>query len=224
VLIALEGIDGSGKSTAARRLVAALPGAELLDRWSLPLDEGSYPGRQMSRLREVLWPADLGSRGADELGRHYWVFLQAAWYSVLERALAARSGAGIVVADGWWFRLVAKAARGEPEREWMESLFAGVRKPDLTLLLDVDPRLAWGRRGEFKSFELGRWNGQAGGARDGFCAFQGSVRERLLEQAHREGWRVVAQGSATTPEELAERLIEHVAALAGGRRAEGGRR
>lgn len=215
MLVALEGIDGAGKTTAARRLAATVPGAELLDRWSLPIDEASYLGRQMGLLRQAIWPPDLGSRDVDEFGRHYWVFLQAAWYSVLERMLAAGDEDRVVIADGWWFRLVAKLARGEEERRWMESLFGAVREPALTLLLDIDPRLAWGRRKEFKSFELGLWAGHAGQPFDSFCSFQGRIRRNLLRQARRRGWTVLVQDEKTMPDELFGTLHERISELAG---------
>jgi len=226
VLVVLEGIDGAGKTTAARRLAGELPGAELLDRWSLPVDHNRYLARKMEQLRPVIWPPDLGSRPADDFGAHYWIFLQAAWYSVLERCLGARDGnrGGLAIGDGWWFRAVAKLAGSEAEREWMESLFAGVRKPDLTVLLDLAPQVAWGRREVFKSFELGRWAGHGGGPFESFCEYQGRIRENLLAQARRRGWVVLTQDWASTPEEVADRVLGYIREIDDGpRTAAGGR-
>ncbi len=52
--------------------------------------------------------------------------------------------------DRSYFRVMAKAhLRIGLDLPWLHSLFAGALQPDLIILLDIDPALAWQRRSDF---------------------------------------------------------------------------
>ena len=67
----------------------------------------------------------------------------------------------------------------------MRTLFDAVAPPDLVVLLDVEPAVAWGRRSQYMLDEVGRWDGFGGDAFDSFCAYQQLVRGELLETRRR---------------------------------------
>lgn len=206
-MVAVEGIDGAGKTLLCAALAERLRGhglrVHLLDRRTLAT-EADFAGRRMAELRGVIWPAE-AEPSDDALGTHVYLYLLAAWFvglSRLTRGIIARHD--IVLTDGSFYRVVAKAhARAGLDRDWLFGLFAHALRPDRVLLLDLDPALAWQRRSDFKATEIGRWDGQDGDARSGFVTYQGVIRAALLDFAAGARWSVLAQDAATTPHALA---------------------
>jgi dTMP kinase len=171
VFITLEGIDGSGKSTQARRLAEAL----------------RAEGRDVLLTRE---PG--GSRGAEEIRRllvegdpDRWsgeteiLLFTAARRDHLEKTIRPALAAGkIVVSDRFAdsTRVYQGAARGELRGfvDRLHEMAIGI-EPDLTLVIDMDPEAALARglarkSGEDRFEELG-------------AAFQGRLREGFLALA-----------------------------------------
>lgn len=207
MIVAIEGIDGSGKSLLARLLAERLGArgheATLIEKHSLALP-ADFAGRRMAELRAILWP-DEPEPSADALGTEFYLFLLAGWFAGLDRMIGASRERQVLIADGSHYRVIAKAhLRGGFDIGWLESLFARAPRPDLVLLLDIDPASAWRRRALFKATEIGRWDGQASAPEAAFRAYQGRVRELLLAFAGRHGWPVIAQDAATCPEAAAD--------------------
>jgi dTMP kinase len=135
VLVALEGIDGTGKSTQAKRLAALL----------------SEQGYAVTRLREpTLSPWGRRIREATTAGfgvlapaQELELFLQDRRYDVaahIDPALAARQ---LVLMDRYYFSTIAyQGARGfDPEHiRCLNEAFAP--RPDLVLLLMMPPAQA----------------------------------------------------------------------------------
>jgi dTMP kinase len=136
LLVALEGIDGAGKSTVARRLVR---------RWRAR-------GLRVAVLRE---PVDLeiGARAASMSESDPW--RAAVWFTI-DRALgrdrleSALERSDIVLADRSFYSTLAYQGSALPagERARLARLQKAVaRAPDLIVLLDIDPALALERLG-----------------------------------------------------------------------------
>jgi dTMP kinase len=142
IFVVLEGIDGSGTTTQLPRLLAHLVARgrravatcepsggpvglllrQILAGQHRALDGAAFDGRAMA----LLFAADR----RDHLARE------------IEPALA--SGAD-VVSDRYLMSSLAYQAE-EAERDWVAGLARDVRRPDLTLLLDVSVAVAAGRR------------------------------------------------------------------------------
>lgn len=213
MLIVLEGIDGAGKSTLAQRLPEKLRRAGLGEVELWRKQDHSFGDQwlnfRMAGLRDLIWGDPRSEPEHDTLGTEHYLFLHAAWFAAVHRhrvqPLRSQPDRN-AVADGWYYRSVAKAVvRSNVPAEWALSLFEQGRPPDLTVLVDVDPEVAWERRGgNFTPSELGRWDGRTGDPRQAFCSYQSEVRDRLREMAMNRSWIVVRPCPSWTPTEVAE--------------------
>jgi thymidylate kinase len=210
MLIAIEGIDGAGKTSTARLLQQRLAARDLrvhvLDRDTIRTGDAFIDSR-LDGLRALLWPAQ-PEPASDPLGTHFYLYLLAAWFSALGNiAPSLLSGHDVVVMDRSFFRVVAKAhVRGGLDVDWLLSLFAAALAPDLVVLLDVEPSIAWGRRAAFKATELGRWDGFSSDAENSFRAYQGAIRATLKRLAQGRNWLVVTPAATDTAEAVTERI------------------
>ena len=183
-LIALEGIDGCGKSTQARALAKAL-GARLTH------EPGATP--LGARLREILLAP--GAPDAPGITPRAEALLMAADRAehvalVVEPALAAgewvvtdRYSGSTLAYQGWGRGLL-------PEQlAWLVSWAAGGLVADLSVLIDVAPEVAAVRLGR-KADRLERLG----------PGFAGRVREGFLAQAEADPARwAVADGTMDVP-------------------------
>jgi len=215
VLILLEGIDGSGKSTLAELLSQWLARSErstqVLRNSSMHFDASAIEARA-SHLRQLLWPPSTEEQVNDVMGTHYYLFLHAAWATVVQNhRIAPLEAAGTsAILDGSHYRVIAKAhIRSRLDKPWLFTLFGEAPKPDLVILLDIDPRLAWHRRPQFKPSELGRWDGyETADAFDAYVGYQEQIRQELRDFAAQLDWLVVPQ-SGEPPAAILDRIVSH---------------
>lgn len=211
MIVAFEGIDGAGKTLASRllqeRLAARGLRVHLLERDGVAFGD-RFTDQRLAALRGIIWPHEPEPE-ADPLDASFYLFLLAAWFAAL-RSYAATVLAphhDVVIVDRSYFRVVAKAhLRIGSDIAWLLSLFAGALQPDLVILLDIDPALAWQRRSEFRATEIGRWDGFGDDAAQAFCGYQGKVRATLRAMAEERGWPVETQTEALSPSALADRI------------------
>jgi len=144
VFVILDGIDGCGKSTQAQRLVEALatrrpqPALHLREPGSTPLGE-RIRALLLSRELEIAAPAEA-------------LLFTAARRTLLDALVAPALQAGRdVVCERFHASTFAyqSVAGGVSEAAVLGLLgaWAGSPAPDLTLILDLDPRRALERRG-----------------------------------------------------------------------------
>ena len=151
--ITFEGIDGSGKSTQARRLAEALraEGHEVV----LTREPGGSPGAEEIRRLVLEGDPDRWSAETEIL------LFTAARRDHLERTIAPALAAGqVVICDRFAdsTRMYQGLSRGDLRAlvDQLHVLMIG-REPDLTLLIDMDPETglarARGRQGHEERFE-----------------------------------------------------------------------
>jgi dTMP kinase len=132
-LVALEGIDGSGKTTQQRRLAAALRAAgHRVVSTTEPTD-----GPAGRRIRELARSTE--APAAEEELRLFLEDRREHVDQVLAPALAAGE---VVITDRYFLSTVAyQGARGLDPRELLEQSEARFPVPDLALLFEVTPQL-----------------------------------------------------------------------------------
>lgn len=201
-LIVIEGIDGAGTTTQAARLVETLK----REGRDSHLTREPSDGPIGKILREILTgkhaPVDATTMAllfaadrADHLQRE------------VEPALARSA---IVVSDRWYHSSLAYQG-AEEDREWIVTLNARARRPDLTILLEVPPEMAAERRAAAEREEeiYDRLETQRRVA-----ATYRAVVERLQDRE----WIVILDGTKGMDEVAAEilRLAHETCAGAGG--------
>lgn len=151
--ITFEGIDGSGKSTQARRVAAALEtrGYQVV----LTREPGGSPGAEEIRRLVLEGDPDRWSAETEIL------LFTAARRDHLERTILPALEAGkIVICDRFAdsTRMYQGLSRGDLRQlvDQLHNLMIG-REPDLTILIDMDPDIglsrALGRQGHEERFE-----------------------------------------------------------------------
>jgi len=203
--VTFEGIDGSGKSTQARRLAVALTGAGR--EVCLTREPGGSPGAE--EIRRLLVEGDPGRWSAEtEI-----LLFTAARRDHLEKTILPELAKGVTVicdrfADST--RVYQGAARGDLRGtvDTLHRLMIG-REPDLTIILDMDPGSALARG-------LARGNGEE--RFEGFGAgFQAKLRKGFLALAREFPARCIVVDAARSEDEIAA----EIAGLATARLAEG---
>ncbi|OSP56651.1 dTMP kinase [Pseudoruegeria sp. SK021] len=193
--ISFEGIDGSGKSTQARRLAAHLS-AQGIDV-VLTREPGGSPGAELIRALLVEGEPDRWSAETELL------LFTAARRDHLERTIRPALARGATVITDRFCdstRVYQGTTRGDLAAtvDQLHDLMIGT-KPDLTLVIDLDPTEALARTtrrqdGEdrFEEFGLG---------------FQNKLRDGFLALTQAEPTRVKRIDGTGTPDAIAARIL-----------------
>jgi len=168
LLIVVEGIDGAGKTTHARRLVRWLRKKGVEAHYTFEptrgaigkiLEDMASKRRVDVRVEALLFAADR----IDHLNRIIKPLLETGY---------------VIVSDRYVHSSIAYQSVTVGDQRWVEELNKFAEKPDLVILLDVDPEIGLrrikGRRARFERIEILK-----------------RVREKYLELAEREGFKVV---------------------------------
>jgi len=168
LLIVVEGIDGAGKTTHARRIVKWLRERGIKAHYAFEptrgaigriLEEMASKRRVDVRVEALLFAADR----IDHLNRIIKPLLETGY---------------VVVSDRYVHSSIAYQSVTVGDQRWVEELNKFAEKPDLVILLDVDPEIGLrrikGRKARFERIEILK-----------------RVREKYLELAEREGFKVI---------------------------------
>lgn len=198
MFISFEGVDGSGKSTQARLLSAALKaeGREVLE---IREPGGTAAAEQ---VRELLADPAVPLDPVAEL-----MLFLAARADLVATVLRPALEAGTwVVSDRYSdsteaYQGHARGLGSQRVRDLNDAATGGLA-PDLTVLLDVEPGQALAR-----AVDGGRFEAEGEG-------FQRSVGEAYLEIARRDSDRVVVIDGSGSEEEVHRQVVDAVAARA----------
>ena len=140
-LIVLEGLDGAGTTTQSRRLVEHLRGRGRLAHLTREPSDGPI-GRL---IREMLVGQHAVAAGAIRQST-FGLLFAADRMDHLQREVEPQLAAGVtVISDRWYHSSLAYQGTGA-DRDWITTLNARARRPDLTLFLQVRPEVAAQRR------------------------------------------------------------------------------
>ncbi|MBP7868342.1 MAG: dTMP kinase [Acidobacteria bacterium] len=189
-LIAVEGLDGSGKSTQVHLVHQWLRGLGckvFFTEWnsSLIVKESTRKGKK----RQLLTPTTFSLIHATDFADRY------------ERQILPMMKAGyIVLCDRYMFTSFARDAVRGCEPEWLRNLYGFARIPDITLYFKLPLEISLGRilegRPQLKYFEAGMDMGFSNDIVESFKIFQGKVVEQYDRMADEYGFTIV---DATEP-------------------------
>jgi len=140
-LLVLEGLDGAGTTTQARRLADALAARGRAAHVTREPSDGPI-GRL---LREMLTGGHaIPGQAIDQAT--FGLLFAADRLDHVQREVAPALAAGtVVISDRWYHSSLAYQGTGA-EREWIRTLNQRARRPDLTIFLRVAPEVAAQRR------------------------------------------------------------------------------
>jgi dTMP kinase len=167
LLIAFEGLDQSGKQTQAERLKAQV---EACGRTAVLLDFPSYETRIGQEIHEALHGAR--DYGADVMQLLY-VANRYERKPLIEQMLAAGT---VIICDRYLASSIAYGEAQGVDGAWLREIQRYLPPPDLTILLDIAPETAAGR----KTANRDKYE------RD--LALLSRVRDSYRRQAEADGW------------------------------------
>lgn len=206
-LIVLEGVDGSGRSTQI----------SLLTEW---LESAGFAVQTMGQRRSYLVGKDIDALLAENTVTRLTLALMYAtdFFDQFEHRIlpALRSGL-VVLADRYFYTLIARAAVRGIDREFLHRIYETALRPDLTFWLNVRPEVAFDR--EFKKsdsisyWESGRDMSLSNNLFRSFVRYQSMVKKEFELLSKRHGFLKV-NGEVSVPivnRELRQRIAAHLA-------------
>jgi dTMP kinase len=202
VFISLEGIDGCGKTTLKNLLLD-----QLGDKY--PVIGIREPGGTIisEKIRDML--LDIQNDGI--MVKTEALLYAAARSQLLEELILPALAQGkIVIADRFSDSTIAYQGYGRGLNldflDKLNQLSTGGLKPDLTLLLDIDPRQAWLRRKHDIPDRL---------EREGLN-FQRRIREGYIKLWKKEPMRIKCMDATLSPQELVSKAMQLIEGILGG--------
>lgn len=200
-LIAVEGLDGSGKSTQI----------SLLRRW-LELE--------MYKVYFTEWNSSTLVKKATRKGKKQKI-LTATTFSLIhatdfadryERQIyPLMRGGYIVLADRYVYTAFARDAVRSCDREWLRNLYSFARHPDIVFFFDVPLQVALNRilsgRPQLKYHEAGMDLGLSDDPFESFRMFQGLIYDEYLRMKKEFAFVVI---DATKPPEEQQQIMRQI--------------
>jgi dTMP kinase len=207
-LIAVEGLDGSGKSTQIsllRRWLELENYRVFFTEWnsSVLVKRSTRRGKKQKLLTPTTFSLIHATDFADRYQRQILPLLR---------------GGYLVLADRYFYTAFARDAVRGCDRQWVRKLYSFARAPDITFFFDVPLEVALGRilsgRPELKFHEAGMDLGLSEDPYQSFRLFQGMIYDEYLKM--RREFRFVIIDATRPPEEqqlLMRRIVQKQIAL-----------
>lgn len=197
-LISLEGIDGSGKSSTADRIINSelFPGILFFDKKDLSFIKSTFVRKQLSSIKKALWDYPK-SEDISLMGDHHWLCLLASWYSAVGKQIELdylQKGNSVIV-DGWYYKYIARfSLKNEYSQSKLRIIFDNILEPDFSIFLSIDPYIAYSRKKkdmQIASSESGQLDGYVGKESETFVKYQTDVSNIYVQLAKELNWLVV---------------------------------
>lgn len=200
-LIAVEGLDGSGKSTQINLLKRwlELEGTKVFfTEWnsSALVKKATSRGKK----RQLLTPTTFSLIHCTDFADRY------------ERQILPLLHAGyIVLADRYMYTAFARDTVRGCDRDWIRKMYSFARPPDITLFFNVPLEVALDRilggRPQLKYHEAGMDLGLSSDPYESFRLFQGKIYEEYLRMAAEFQFVVI---DATRPPDVQQQEVREI--------------
>jgi dTMP kinase len=201
-LIAVEGLDGSGKSTQVyllKRWLELTGHKVYLTEWnsSSIVKEATSRGKK----RQLLTPTSFSLIHCTDFADRY-----------EQQILPLLSAGYVVLADRYIYTAFARDAVRGCDRGWLRELYSYARHPDVTLFFNTPLEVALGRildgRPSLKYHEAGMDMGFSPDPYESFRIFQGKIYEEYLRMCAEYGFTTVdAVQSVNVQQRLVRRIV-----------------
>ncbi len=202
LLVAVEGLDASGKRTQAELLV------ERLEQAGETAQYIEFPTYQRTRIGQLIEEYLEGEYDVPPEVRA--LLYSADRYQLADRLEEFISEGGVLVADRYSpsnYAFQGVAMDDASAVDWMEQVDSRLPQPDIVILLDIPPETAR---------ELMLADGKEQDVHEDDLEFQRAVADRYRELADEKGWTVVEvteDGELRSRQDIADEIWEHVEPL-----------
>ncbi len=200
-LIAVEGLDGSGKSTQVYLLKRwlELEGFKVFfTEWnsSVLVKNATKKGKKLNLLTPTTFSLIHCTDFADRYERQIWPLLCAGY---------------IVLADRYMFTAFARDAARGCDPDWVRNLYSFASVPDITFYFNVPPTVAINRildgRPSLKYHEAGMDLNLSPDPYESFRIFQGMIHEKYSQMIDEFGFTVI---DASQPVDVQQHLVRDI--------------
>ncbi|GLO31259.1 hypothetical protein PPUN12996_33160 [Pseudomonas putida] len=184
MLIALAGIDGSGKSTQCRHLERLLVSkglrVKVIDKWEI-LKEDTFPEcrfvkSDLEQLRTCIAQMQGASRA---------LFLMWSIATVMKQC--EDNSEQIYILDGYWMKHMASEILYGNDEEWLLGLASVLPPVDKVLYFNVDVSRTSVRKQAYTPYECGR----NAVSREAFCMHQTALKGLMDRWSKSMGWTII---------------------------------
>jgi thymidylate kinase len=204
MLITLEGIDSSGKSTVANMLKTLICNKQLtcvqLNK-KKPIIGDTEAQSYADSLSSLIWAVGSEKVPFSFLNSTGWLIQLSLWYYFLKNNCLPRliDTYDYVIIDGWFYKLYARMRQDSTIDKKLLSILLDLCSNDHThILLQVDPELCWKRRSDFGLTEIAAWGVIPKNKHDSFVTFQNCVQNELLALAKDRQWIIYHCGQESS--------------------------
>jgi dTMP kinase len=200
-LIAVEGLDGSGKSTQIYLLKRwlELEGYKVFfTEWnsSVLVKNATKKGKKLNLLTPTTFSLIHCTDFADRYERQIWPLLCAGY---------------IVLADRYMFTAFARDAARGCDPDWVRNLYSFASLPDITFYFNVPPTTAINRildgRPTLKYHEAGMDLGLSSDPYESFRIFQGMIHDKYGQMIDEFGFTVI---NASQPVDVQQHRVRDI--------------
>ena len=187
MLIALAGCDGAGKSTQTKELLHRLLSkgysASMPDKWDVMSHDKFPECRFITGDLKELKTCIADMEGVSRAMIFFWTLI-----ITLSKENLSRPG-HIYLLDGYWMKHAAGEIALGVDRDWIMQTVQLMPVPDVTIYLDIPPKHAAKRKGQFTLMECGRIRERSF---ESFLAHQTRMREQLLQWCNEYNWNMIS--------------------------------
>lgn len=205
--IAIEGIDGSGKSHLVNLLGQStfhIPGItfSFLRKDDSAVSDGSYAGGRLAKMHALTWGYPSHEK-VWNYSEEYWLHMICSWYRFyFEMKVQPRLEEGhCVIVDGWFFKHAARFSISDRHEihELAGKYFSDLPAPERVILLDTPLEIAASRLHEsMKPTETGAFKTKvSSGDSNDFISYQEKVSSALIHEiAERSNLTRIVSGTS----------------------------